>query len=121
MTALAAPLPRLLPCPGCAGGGELNGLPCRECGGKGRQVPRPRLPASWRKVLHGWADAAARPAGVVVGRALRWSAAVPGVAGAAAVSIGAAMIVHGVFHQVPGVGVAAAVGGLFCLLMDRNL
>ena len=31
------------------------------------------------------------------------------------------MIVHGVFHQVPELGVMAAAGGLFGLLADRQL
>jgi len=116
MTAVAAPL--LLPaCAGCAGGGEINGLPCRDCGGTGRQRAQRRLPGSLRALGRRWSLAGAFAAGTLV----RWSASVPGVAGAAGVTIGAAMIVHGVFHQVPELGVMAAAGGVFGLLADRQL
>jgi len=75
------------------------------------------VPASWRRLAHSWGLAAAGTAGTLV----RWSASVPGVAGAAGVTIGLAMITHGVFHQVPELGVAAVVGGAFGLLADRQL
>lgn len=116
MTAATASL-RLPACPGCAGGREINGLPCRDCGGTGRQGARVRVPARWRKVAHSWSLTAAGVAGTLV----RWSASVPGVAGALGVTIGAAMIVNGVFSQVPRLGVALAVGGVFGLLADRRL
>jgi predicted phage tail protein len=52
---------------------------------------------------------------------MRWSATVPGIAGAAALTWGVAMVVHGVFHQVPSLGAALVVGGVFGLLADRRL
>lgn len=116
MTAAAASL-ALPPCPGCAGGREINGVPCRDCGGTGRQGARPRLAASWRKLAHSWSLAGAGAAGTLV----RWSASVPGVAGAAGVTIGAAMIVHGLVPGVPEPGLMAAIGGGFLLLLDRRL
>lgn len=116
MTAAAASL-ALPPCAGCAGGREVNGLPCRDCGGTGREGAGPRMPVAWRKLAHSWSLAGASAAGTLV----RWSASVPGVAGAAGVTIGVAMIVHGVFHQVPPLGAALAVGGVFGLLADRRL
>ena len=108
---------RLPACPGCAGGGEINGVPCRDCGGTTRQRAARRLPVRLRALGHSWSLAGAEVAGTLV----RWSASVPGVAGAAGVTLGVAMIVHGVFHQVPELGVMAAAGGLFGLLADRQL
>jgi hypothetical protein len=108
---LAAP-----PCPGCAGGGEVNGLDCRECGGRGRV--RGKVRREWRLLLRSRPVlAAAAAAGTVVG----WSRTVPGVGGAAAVTYGVAVTVHGVFRQVPALGVAALVAGAFGLLADRRL
>jgi hypothetical protein len=75
------------------------------------------MPASLRALGRRWSLAGAEVAGTLV----RWSASVPGVAGAAGVTLGVAMIVHGVFHQVPELGVMAAAGGLFGLLADRQL
>ena len=98
-------------CADCAGGGEINGLPCRSCKGQRRTPPRPR------RLLHGWGLAAASAAGTVV----RWSRSVPGVAGAAGVTMGAAMITHAIWPAVPLLAVALAVGGVFGLLMDRQL
>jgi len=121
MTTEAAPLRMAPPCRGCAGGREVNGVTCRDCGGTGRQRGPVRIPGSWRRAARQWALVAAGPAGTVAGRLMRWSAALPGVAGAAGVTIGAAMIVHGVFHQVPGLGVAALTAGVFGLLADRQL
>ena len=115
MTTATVPL-SLPPCPGCAGGGEVNGLPCRECGGKGRQAAR-LARVRWRALSRRWSLAAAGAAGTLV----RWTGAVPGVAGAAGVTIGAAMIIHGVFPRVPELGVAALVAGTFGLLADRRL
>jgi hypothetical protein len=116
MTAAATSL-ALPPCPGCAGGREINGVPCRDCGGTGRQRAALRLRGHLRALGRRGALAVAGPAGTLV----RWSASVPGVAGAAGVTIGAAMIVHGVFGQVPELGAALAVGGVFGLLMDRRI
>lgn len=65
----------------------------------------------------GVADRLATPAGVVV----RWSASVPGVAGAAGITYGVAAVVHGVFGQVPELGVGLLVAGVFGLLADRQL
>lgn len=105
-------------CPACAGGGEINGLPCRECaGGRGRSL----VPSGVRERLRVWSLAAGGAAGVVAGRLVRWSVTVPGVAGAAGVSWGAAMIAHGVFLRVPELGVAVLVAGVFGLLADRRL
>lgn len=117
MSTAAASL-ALPPCPGCAGGREINGVPCRDCGGTGRVRAAQRLRGSLRALARsGPALAAAGAAGTLV----RWSASVPGVAGAAGVTIGAAMIIHGVFGQVPELGAALAVGGVFGLLMDRRI
>jgi hypothetical protein len=116
MTAATAPL-RLPACPGCAGGREINGVVCRDCGGTGRQRAQPRMPAALRALGRRWSLAGAEAAGTLV----RWSASVPGVAGAAGVTIGVAMIVNGVFQQVPRAGVALVVGGVFGLLADRRI
>ena len=113
----AATMPRLAPaCHGCAGGGDVNGLPCRECGGRGRQR-RPLVRAAWRGLLHRWSLAAAGAAGTAV----RLSATIPGIGGAVAVSVGAALVVHGLLSQVPALGVGVLVGGVFALLVDRRL
>jgi hypothetical protein len=114
---LAAAAVQILPgpaCPHCKGGRVINGVPCDGCEGSGRQ-PAPRRRWRWlRGRLRGAADAAAVPAGTLV-RGL------PGVGGAAVFTAGAAMVVHGVFRQVPLLGVAALVAGVFGLLMDRRL
>jgi hypothetical protein len=52
---------------------------------------------------------------------VRWSATLPGICGAAGITYGVALIVHGVFHQVPALGVGLAVGGLFGILADRRI
>lgn len=120
MTTAALPLGAPA-CPDCRGGGDVNGVPCRGCAGRGRARPVPRVPASLRALARRWSMAAAEPAGRLVGTLVRWSATVPGVAGAAGVTIGAAMVVHGVFRQVPELGLVAAVGGVFLLALDRRL
>jgi hypothetical protein len=112
---LAAVVPIGPPCPGCAGGGEVNGLVCRECGGSRRLTSRRRrrrLPSLLRV-----ADALATPAGNLV----RWSASLPGLAGAGGVSYGLAAVVHSVFGQVPVLAVAALAAGVFALALDRRL
>ena len=65
--------------------------------------------------------AVALAAGKMTGRVLGLAPSVPGVSGAALVTAGAAMVVHAVFRQVPELGVAAAVAGMFLLLLDRRL
>jgi hypothetical protein len=116
LAAVALVLP---PCPGCAGGGEVNGLTCRECDGSTRigRLPRRRL----RSLLAGLLDSAATPAGAAVGTALRWSASLPGLLGAAGTSYGVAAVVHSVFRQVPEVPVVVLVAGVFALALDRRL
>jgi hypothetical protein len=75
------------------------------------------LPASLRALGRRWSLAGAEAAGTLV----RWSASIPGVAGAAGVTIGVAMIVHGVFAQVPELGVMAVAGGVFGIFADRRI
>ncbi len=111
---MASVVPIGPPCPGCAGGGELNGLVCPECGGSRRLTPRRRR--RFPSLLH-VADALAVPAGTVV----RWSASLPGLAGAGGVSYGVAAVVHSVFGQVPVLAVAVMVAGVFALALDRRL
>ena len=113
--ALRVPL-ALPPCPDCRGGGEINGVECRECEGRGRAGVRHRR-WTWRRLL----DGAATPAGAVVGTLLGWSRTVPGVGGAAAVTYGLAVFVHSAWHWVPVYAVVLAVGGAFGLMMDRRL
>ncbi len=112
-----AALTALPPCPACAGGGEVNGLTCRECDGSTRAGRAPKR-RRWRlpSLLH-VADALAVPAGTVV----RWSASLPGLAGAGGVSYGVAAVVHSVFGQVPVLAVAVMVAGVFALALDRRL
>ena len=115
MTLAAAAVP-ILPgplCVDCKGGQVINGVPCARCDGTGRVVARRR--GRWlRRRLLGVADAAAVPAGLTV-RSL------PGVLGAAAVSYGPALIVNGIWHQVPVLGVVLLVAGVFGVLADRRL
>lgn len=115
MAAVSLPI-ALPPCPGCAGGGEVNGLPCRECKGSGRAG---RLPRSLRlrARLAGLTGSAATAAGTAV----RWSMTLPGLLGAAGVSYGLAAVVHGVFGQVPELAVAVLAAGVFALALDRRL
>lgn len=114
---LAAAAVTILPGPACLhckGGRVINGVPCLDCEGTGRQPTRRRRWHWLRGRLHGAVDAAAVPAGLAV-RGL------PGIGGAAVFTAGAAMVVHGVFRQVPLLGVAALVAGVFGLLADRGL
>jgi hypothetical protein len=92
----------------------INGVQCLDCEGTGRQPSVRRRWHRWRGRLHGAVDAAAVPAGLAV-RGL------PGIGGAAVFTAGSAMVVHGVFHQVPLFGVALLVAGVFGLLADRQL
>lgn len=116
---MAAVVPIGPPCPGCAGGGEVNGLECRECQGSTRagRPPRRRL----RSLLLGLLDAAATPAGAVVGTALKWSMTLPGLLGAAGASYSLAAIVHSLVHQVPELPAALLVASAFALRLDRQL
>lgn len=117
MVTLAAAAVTILPgpaCPHCKGGRVINGVPCLDCEGSGR-LPSARQRWRWlRRRLHGAADAAAVPVGLAV-RGL------PGVLGAAGMALGGAVVVHGVFRQVPVVGVVLLVAGVFALLLDRQL
>lgn len=113
--ALRVPL-ALPPCPGCAGGGEVNGLVCRECGGSRRVRPR-RRSLGWKRLL----DRAAAPAGAAAGTVLGWSRTVPGVGGAAAFTFGAAGAAHAVWHWLPMLYPALVIAGVFGLMMDRRL
>lgn len=116
MAAVAAPLMGAPPCPFCAGGGEVNGIPCRHCAGRGRLAVK-RAGVAWRAIWRRGSLAAAGAAGTVV----RWSATIPGLAGAAGVTMGLALTVHSVFPRVPAVAVALLVGGCFGLAVDRRL
>lgn len=119
--AAARPLTALRPlCGECAGGGAINGVPCRVCDGAGRQPVRERL-TGWRKAVRDWAHARAEPAGKAVGRILRWSQTLPGIGGAACVSVGAAMTAHGMWHALPEWGVGLLAAGVFGLMADRNM
>jgi hypothetical protein len=113
--ALRAPL-AAPPCPGCRGGGEVNGVECRDCGGSSRAGVRIRR---WglRKLAHKLAT----PAGRRVGVALNWSKTVPGIGGAAALTFGVSVIGHAIWHWVPAYAVAAILAGTFGLLIDRRL
>ena len=113
MTTAAVPL-TAPPCADCAGGGEINGLRCRGCGGKGRQAVPLRASARLRKVLLRLAGAAAVPAGTAI-------RGVPGVGGAAAVTFGLAVGVHAAWRWMPVYGPATVVGGWFLLMIDRRL
>jgi len=106
-------------CSECAGGGEINGLPCRVCHGSGRQAAAQL--AGWRAAARRWSLAVAGSAATAAGRAVRWSATLPGLAGAAAVSFGVAMVAHGVWHALPETGVGLLAGGIFALAADRHL
>lgn len=114
------PLMQLPQCGECAGGGDINGLPCRGCGGTGRVPGLVRL-SGLRRAARSWSLAAAGAAGSVVGKALAWSVTLPELGGAAAVSLGAAMVAHGVWHALPETGVGLLVAGVFGLAAGRHL
>lgn len=119
MAAAALSLASLPPCLSCAGGGEINGLPCRECGGSSRAGKVQRRP--WRDWLVSLADKASAPVGNAVGTALRWSMSLPGLAGAAGVSYGTAAVAHGLVGRIPEVPAAVLVAAVFCLALDRRM
>lgn len=118
MAAAALSLASLPPCLSCAGGGEINGLPCRECGGSSRAGV---LRRSWRDRLVSLADKASAPVGNAVGTALRWSMSLPGLAGAAGVSYGVAAVAHGLVPRIPEVPAAVLVAAVFALALDRRM
>jgi hypothetical protein len=72
----------------------------------------------WRDALWG---GLATAAGRVTGRALRLRRTVPGVAGAAAVSVCAGGLAGHVFGHGLSPWVGGLVGGVFLLLLDRRL
>jgi hypothetical protein len=72
----------------------------------------------WRDALLG---ALATAAGKVTGRALRIAPTVPGVAGAAALSVCTGGLAGHVFGHGLTPWVAGLVGGVFLLLLDRRL
>ena len=114
---MAAAAVSILPgpaCPHCKGGQVINGVPCVDCEGTGRQMSARRRWYRLRRRLVGAVDAAAVPAGLGV-RGL------PGIGGAAALALGGAVVVHGIWHQVPVFGVVLLVGGVFGILADRQL
>jgi hypothetical protein len=113
---LASVVPIGPPCRRCAGGGELNGVVCPDCGGSTRAGRPERRRWRWPSPLR-VADALARPAGTLV----RWSMSLPGVAGAGAVSYGLAAVVHGLAPRVPELAAGLLVAGVFALALDRRL
>jgi hypothetical protein len=113
--AAALRVPLAPSCPDCRGGGDVNGVPCRGCEGRGRLRPAKRL--DWRGMGRRLLSAAAAPAGTVV----RWSMSLPGLSGAAAVSYGSAAVLHGLVPRIPELGLALLVAGVFGLLADRRL
>lgn len=109
-----AVLPIGAPCVDCAGGGEINGLPCRGCGGKGRQPARVRAAARMWKTVHGWSLGAAGFAGSLV-------RGMPGIGGAAVFSVCTGGIAGHVFGHGLGPWVAGLVASVFALQIDRRL
>jgi hypothetical protein len=75
------------------------------------------LAAAWDRL----AGRAVTAAGWVAGRVLRVAPTVPGVAGAGLVSLGAGEVTGHVFGHGLAPWVAAAVGGVFLLLLDRRI
>lgn len=96
----------------------MNGLPCRECGGSSRAGV---LRLSLRERLMAVAHRASTPAGNAVGTVLRWSASLPGLAGATGVSYGVAAVAHGLVERIPEIPAAVLVAALFALALDRRL
>ena len=110
----AAPLSLALPpCPGCAGGGEVNGLVCGECGGSRRLTAarrrRRRLPSLLRV-----ADVLSVP----VGSSIR---ALPAAVMVAGVSLGLGEITGHVFGHGLTPWVTLLAVGVFGGLIDRQL
>ena len=56
-----------------------------------------------------------------MGTALKWSATLPGLLGAAGVSYGLAAVAHGLVHRVPEIPAVLLVAGVFALALDRRL
>lgn len=114
MAALSFPMRRrrsLVPsqCPSCRGGREINGVPCRDCSGERREARRQLLPG----LLGSLATAA--------GTAVRWSMSLPGLLGAAGMSVAAGEIIGHVFGHGLTPWVALAVGAGFALRLDWRL
>lgn len=110
MTATLHQLPQTPMCPECKGGSEINGIPCRTCQ---VDVQPGRIKSVSRRFLMRSATG--------VGTLVRYSSTVPGVAGIGALAYGWAAVIHGIFGQVPELGVALGIAGVFLLLIDRNL
>jgi hypothetical protein len=120
VTAAALRIPLAsLPCPECAGGGEINGVECRGCGGRKRLSARARR--DWRALLRKPALAAATAAGTAVGTAAGLSRALPGLGGAAGLSVALGAIAGHVFGHGLTPWVALAAGSVFALALDRRL
>ena len=84
-------------------------------------VPGPARLASLRARLGAAASSAAEVAGRVTGRALGFRRAVPGLAGAAGLSVAVGEVASHVFGHglAPWVGLGA--GSVFALLADRRI
>ena len=65
--------------------------------------------------------AAAGRAATAAGTLVRWSATVPGVGGAAAVTVGVAGLAHAIWPVLPMGYAVALVAGVFGLRLDRRL
>lgn len=116
----AAALLALPFCQACAGGGEVNGLPCRECGESGRLRPARRRWRLRRPSLGPLADVAGWSVGTVLSLA-GLLPLVPGVGGAVMVSLGAGEVAGRVFGHGLALWVGLAVGGVFALVLDRRI
>jgi hypothetical protein len=68
-----------------------------------------------------WSLRAAGGAAAAAGTVVRWSLALPGVAGAAAVVVGVAGVTHAVWPRLPALWVGVLVAGVFGLAADRRL
>ena len=75
----------------------------------------------WRARRLALAGKAAEVTGWLAGRLLASQRLVPGVGGSASLTAGLAVVVHSVFRQVPALGVAAAVAGVFLLVLDKRI
>lgn len=113
----AAALLALPFCRDCAGGGDVNGVPCG-CGGSGRKgAVRRRRRLSLSSVAGPLADVA----GWSVGRVLSLLPTVPGVAGAAMVSLGLGELAGHVFGHGLAPWVAITAGGAFALWLGSEV
>lgn len=115
----AAALLALPFCPGCAGGTEVNGLSCQECKGSGRAGGAVRR--RWRGLKRPSLGPLADVAGWSVGTVLSLLPLVPGVGGAAMVSVAAGELAGHVFGHGLTPWAGLAVGGVFALALDRRI